>query len=230
MKKLYILLFIWLPAMSHGQNYLYSPSQVLDTDLMTNEYNFAQIDMWTPDSTGITFGWEAIENTIPVEWTYSLCDYTNCYSGIPANGTMTPISTASMQAGTKGFLKITVDPADVSGTAVVRFKIFNTGDVSAADTITFNFNHVSTAGIASTENGTFDIYPNPANDVLNISNGFDTETSWSIVDMSGRVYESGVVSANSTSVLKVSDLSTGIYFVKYMGSDGNRRTEKLVIR
>jgi hypothetical protein len=63
------------------------------------------------------------------------------------------------------------------------------------------------------------VYPNPANDVLNISGVLDS-FEYQIVDLSGKVIISG--SSNNNSRIDVSQLSSGVYFAKINGEDANR--------
>ncbi len=81
---------------------------------------------------------------------------------------------------------------------------------------------------ASTGNFTassFSVYPNPAKDVLNISNSINAEINSVIVtDINGRT----VKQANSNvSQINVSDLNAGVYFVNINSNEGST-TKKIV--
>lgn len=230
MKSFYLLLSLFVSTGLFAQDFSYSPSQVLDTDLVTDDYNFAQIDFNTVDSTGVTFIWQAIENTIPAEWEYSLCDYTSCYSGIPATGTMTAITTPQMESGVMGFLKITVQPGTTSGNAVVRFKVSDQADPSKSDTITFNFTHTSTASVKELTVETLSMYPNPANDVINLSNGGTTNINYVITDLTGKSVNAGVVGGNETEQIDVSVLPAGLYFLRTVNTEGIEKIQKLIVK
>ena len=61
------------------------------------------------------------------------------------------------------------------------------------------------------------VYPNPANDVLNISGVLDS-FEYQIVDLSGKL----IVSGNNNSRIDISELASGVYFAKINGEYENR--------
>ena len=70
----------------------------------------------------------------------------------------------------------------------------------------------------------FSIYPNPVNNVLNISVKNEISiNNLSITDLNGRV----VTSSSSSSSIDVSNLSSGVYFVSIETNEG-RGTAKFV--
>lgn len=73
----------------------------------------------------------------------------------------------------------------------------------------------------------FQLYPNPANDVVNLT-GLRIGSFVELVNILGETVYSDVVS-NSTLTLKVNDLSSGTYFIRVRNED-NQLTKKLVIR
>lgn len=229
MKNLYtfILLASSFGAI-HAQDFGYEPAQELYTDLETDSYNFAHIDIVPPG--GIQFGWETVENTLPDGWTYSLCDYTDCYTNIPDDGMMTVISPSEASSGVKGFLKITVDPGLVEGTATVKFYVYNSADYDEGDTITFTFNHSSSLSVDGLTAKTLTVYPNPASDYLYIENQTVDHFDFQLMNLVGEVvYEGAVQSAHQMKV-DVSAFESGIYFLGYISKDGIRHTQKVLIK
>ncbi len=72
------------------------------------------------------------------------------------------------------------------------------------------------------------IYPNPANNVVNISAENGTIENIQIIDLSGRT----VIVTNSSTmneIINVSELNTGVYFVK-VSINGNVETHRLIIQ
>ena len=74
----------------------------------------------------------------------------------------------------------------------------------------------STGIVNNSAENTLSVYPNPVNDVLNISNVSDANEIV-IYDVTGKVVKSVNVSGNNISV-NVSDLAKGIYFVNVYGN------------
>lgn len=85
---------------------------------------------------------------------------------------------------------------------------------------------VTTTGTLSTENffkSNFAVYPNPATDVINISNVNDLEiTKSTITDINGRIVKE-INSAVNT--INVGDLTTGVYFLNVTTTAGNGTTK-----
>ena len=85
---------------------------------------------------------------------------------------------------------------------------------------------VTTTGTLSTENffkSNFAVFPNPATDVINISNVNGLEiTKSTITDINGRIVKT-INSAVST--INVGDLSAGVYFLNVTTTTGNGTTK-----
>ncbi|MFN7313792.1 MAG: T9SS type A sorting domain-containing protein [Bacteroidota bacterium] len=75
------------------------------------------------------------------------------------------------------------------------------------------------------------VYPNPANDVLNISmdNKAGAATAYAVVDVTGRTVLSGNASANQFNV-SLSSVKPGLYFVQVMLNDGSVATKRIVVQ
>lgn len=70
------------------------------------------------------------------------------------------------------------------------------------------------------------LYPNPAKDVVNISNSADTIENVTITDMNGRVVKNVTLGVNEGQI-NVSDLSQGVYILNAT-SNGKSFTQKIV--
>jgi hypothetical protein len=76
----------------------------------------------------------------------------------------------------------------------------------------------------------FNVYPNPASDVLNIKFDANSETSVNLVDLTGKIVASQNAQAGAvTTEFQLSDLNAGIYFVNVQSSNGSA-TQKVVIK
>ncbi|MFL9844513.1 T9SS type A sorting domain-containing protein [Flavobacterium rhizosphaerae] len=87
---------------------------------------------------------------------------------------------------------------------------------------------ISTA-VASVKNNTLasvSVYPNPATDVINISNG-GAINNISVTDLNGRVVRTAAFEGVSDASVNVSDLAKGIYMVT-VSSDKGSTTQKIV--
>lgn len=71
------------------------------------------------------------------------------------------------------------------------------------------------------------IYPNPFNDILNISSKNETILSYEIFDMGGRVIKRSAVGNLNTFVINTADLTSGIYMLN-LKSENGEFTQKIV--
>ncbi|MBD3638480.1 MAG: T9SS type A sorting domain-containing protein [Crocinitomicaceae bacterium] len=230
MKYLYTLLFVALLNFNlSAQDFTYSPSQYVFTELQTSQYGECHIDI-VNDTAGVSYAWELVSNTLPSGWWYSLCDYNGCYPGIPNSGTMQSITTNDAQNGVYGFFKLTINPEAIAGSGVVEIYVYDQTDYNIGDTVTMEFNHVSSVGINQNEIVSLSTYPNPTSDNLNIKNNGNTSVQYDILNVVGARIANGVVTVNETEVVDMSKLPSGIYFVSFTTSEGIRRTEKVIKR
>lgn len=61
-------------------------------------------------------------------------------------------------------------------------------------------------------------YPNPSHDYLNISTEVELNTTFIILDISGRIISNGIINGNN-SILNIEELNTGIYFLQIGDQD-----------
>ncbi|MDX1349410.1 MAG: T9SS type A sorting domain-containing protein [Putridiphycobacter sp.] len=84
----------------------------------------------------------------------------------------------------------------------------------------------STAAVETANSLELSIYPNPASDVIRLSNGVNAPFNVELLDISGKIIMSKVVDNGQ---LDVSALTSGIYLVK-VSQKGMSTTQKLVIK
>jgi hypothetical protein len=76
----------------------------------------------------------------------------------------------------------------------------------------------------------FNVYPNPASDVLNIKFDANSETSVNLMDLTGKIVASQNAQAGTvTTAFQIADLNAGIYFVNVKSANGSA-TQKVVIK
>jgi len=90
------------------------------------------------------------------------------------------------------------------------------------------FSNIVSIDNRSTQSPGVQIYPNPADDIVNlVFDGFSEEASVAIVDYSGKIVRS-VTLEKGRNVLQIDDLDTGFYFVSIL-SKGERITKRFVV-
>ena len=104
----------------------------------------------------------------------------------------------------------------------------NTGNSSSAgdfvvDRIVFNSN--ATLGIDDVNTTTFNISPNPANDIIKVTATSDIE-SVRIFDITGKLMSKGGVSVSNE--INVAILNAGVYFINITFVNGNQLSKKII--
>ena len=121
--------------------------------------------------------------------------------------------------------KLTID-GNVYGVGLHTFWVeVSNGMCSASDTLTINFLE---SGIEEESVPMFSVYPNPANDHVNIISSNGTMTDVQIFDVMGRLVKNVRVDAEYA-VLDVSSMVDATYFVRIVYNDGNASVSKLII-
>ena len=235
MKMKYYALFIGLVVSVSGltaQNLVYFPTQdyeVTSTDTITKDY---QIDITTPVPEAITFQWELVSNTFPSEWECSLCDYDICYFNIPISGTMTPISSSEATNNITGLLKLSIKTRSTDTTGKAVFYVYDSNDYNRGDTISFTIHSILTITDIAEDYSSVEtlIYPNPAQNIVRISNPINSTINVEIYDALGIQVAAQVLLPNQTINLKVGHLAKGVYFVSSSNGKGSKTTKRLILQ
>ncbi len=86
---------------------------------------------------------------------------------------------------------------------------------------------LSNLGVENVNLAEWTVYPNPANNMLNISNNSTANTTYTITDMPGRTIATGTVTAPLQQI-DISRLTTGNYILKITTASGATRNEMFV--
>jgi len=124
------------------------------------------------------------------------------------------------------WLDRTLDLSSFAGQTV--YFAFRHHDCSDQDYLAID-DIVITAGGFSVEShlaSSFSIYPNPATDVISVSNGVDTIENITITDINGRVVKEVTFGVDQPQI-NISDLAQGVYILNAT-SNGKTITEKIV--
>ena len=225
MKKLYTLITasILLTGVN-AQDYNLTPNDTVSEIVEVNGYYsptiYMEHDNTTTDS--LELMWEQIENTAPVGWDYSYCDWTNCYAGNITSGTMSKIG-----PNQSGFIKVNVLPPSV-GTAKFRFKVWKTSDPTDIDTITFLFEAI--LGVSDLYLGEkVSVYPNPSNGEQVTINNILPNSELVIQNALGQVVLSRNVGSSKLSISNLA-LRRGVYFIRLEREGNQYATRKLIVK
>lgn len=215
-----------------AQNYTISPSTTLNGIAGCDSTTIFNINFKNETTGKLSLSWKLLRNSIPACWSNYICDYGHCYIGIPAKKTMDSIPFDS-----SGFIHLYITiPADTTGSGTVSFYVYETADETKGDTITFKIDGCSGGAVCPTmlaigepamKNDNIIVYPNPANDFLNISNGDInyTDKTIRIFNVIGKKIME-FPSKKSFNKINISNLPSGIYFIKLENQDGSVCTKR----
>lgn len=220
MKRLIFFITISISSyIAEAQTFAISPNDTIESTINADTFvsDFIYIENTSGDSLELSF--EILNNSISTNgWGTTLCTNLGCFPNIPLSGSLGKIAD-----GAKGFFNLHVGFYDMAGTGEVRIKVYESGNNSNTDTITFLYHAVPTTGIA--ENNAYPdlgVYPNPASDFIYM---YETEkfndASLKVWSLDGKV----VWQENRMNIadkgIDVSSCPNGIYFLEVI-KDGER--------
>mgnify|MGYP003604592619 CR=1 FL=1 len=146
------------------------------------------------------------------------------FSSLNATQRLNWANGGSSTAGTIVSGTVVVNPLDISLYNVYLGNGYNaTGGSGTWNNLSVTLNGVAevTASANDFVSSKFSIYPNPANDVLNISNADFQIKQVGITDINGRAIKTIIQSIPSQeTTIDVSDLSAGVYFLVINTTEG----------
>jgi hypothetical protein len=154
--------------------------------------------------------YELIESDVPNGWGINLCDNDICYGDLNASGNMAPFKDPD-----KAFMKVTVNPMGIAGTATVKYVIWDVNHPNDRDTLSYTIIVQWGAGVCCAPNAiSATAFPNPCTDFLQISHGQAATGSFGLFDASGRYILTFQVEAGKTGMLDMRDKPRGVYYLK----------------
>lgn len=104
-------------------------------------------------------------------------------------------------------------PQGQSGQSVIFYTFFNHDTPSDSVRLKVVFD-VAPTGIANVESkNTFQLFPNPANDIIRVKYNYDSNADLIIYDITGKVVrKETLMAAQSDYTLSIADLRSGVYF------------------
>lgn len=208
MKRLFVTLICFWALSSYAQEISIEPTNHLIGQANLEEYNVYQVYIKNEAESPIDLSWRIIENTMPEEWTVTLCDNVACYGILPANANMDPIA-----VGDSSLFKIDVHPGTTNGHGILRFLINETGTPTPYKEHIFDVSTLTTDTKDLFE-GAVSVFPNPTTELVNIKNTLSNELSAQLMDLSGKLLNSTIVASGDQHQWILSDLAKGTYYLR----------------
>lgn len=209
--------FCLLASIAFGQNFAFSPSNEVFTDLNLNEYRDTQVNIDPNTDQTFAMSWRMVGNTCPESWDIVLCDWSECYTYLPNNGDMDPIN-----QGQTGLIKLTVNPFETAGSGYVRFWVYPTGDMDSYQDLYFYYETTFTS--------VPDLNEEKGQIIYDLENKIVTlldypSTDFFLFNANGQSVDQFLCSSSSFTFL-LNSIPSGIYFL----TDRKRISLKLIVQ
>ena len=218
MKKFNLIIGILslVNVLSAQVSYSLSPNDTVNLILPLNQNTASKIYQVNTGSSKILLKWERVFVNLPVGWTYTSCDNSFCYGGVPLG----PNVMDSVSVAGQGFVGVDIDPANITGVGIVKIYVYQDGYYSQGDTLTWNISTTAVGINEYTDSDAISMYPNPANDLLHIDLLTEFEKGIiRILNYAGSVVVERAID-DLSSTIDVSKLSSGAYFLQIESSNG----------
>jgi hypothetical protein len=220
-----LFLFSILPGIQ-AQHFSFQPDRLHEETVSAFEYSNHIIFMENLTGGELILGWEKISVNFPDAWEADLCDYVGCYMGIPESGTMSPIFDTI-----QGFLKLTINPNNTSGTGTAVFRVFDNKHPEVTDTCTFVIHATELTSVAETSpNFQLNVYPNPASDYLYAGHTLSQSAVLSIVDVQGKIRHKCSLEGQRNSKISLRNYPAGLYLVVLTSNEEIIERKKILIQ
>lgn len=234
MKKIFLLsLLVLTLSVGHAQvsNNSFTVMEGLShTGTIANASSYENtVHIRNDKSDDLEIGWRQVTpETYVANWNYQLCDHQQCII-LPTTNKFFP---TALRSGNEGFLKLQVySDTFTTGLSELTFRVWDIED-SANTSVDIAFSLNSMVSVSPSQlAANVAVFPNPAvNDRLFIAakEGRLDKGTISIMDMNGRLLRVKNVSSVEMTDVDVSDLSEGMYLMRYITKDNTVLSRKFL--
>ncbi|MBS1683989.1 MAG: T9SS type A sorting domain-containing protein [Bacteroidetes bacterium] len=216
-------LMLALTNISVAQSYSITPNDTAEISGMKEDLLSLMISQLNTSNDTIRLKWQKVSEVVPANWDATICDNAICYGNLVDSGRMT-----STAPGATSFLLLHVTAHVNSGTAIVRYAVWNPVVGTHRDTLTFIVNASATTGISEADRfSDMRMYPNPVTDVLQVTTDREAGFEIRVTDISGKQVRVSKTSSSSLSV-STKDLPAGFYYVTLWDNNTTISTHKII--
>jgi len=237
----FLFLLIAIPVVYGQQAELHHNGQPVGSTFTIDSVD-ASIDHFAADfyivntgSTNIDISFSRTRKAHTNGWTDQVCDCLICFNATDITVWERPSSPpVTITPGDSCILQPKVYPNTIDGCAIYNY-IVETSSKTFLDSIQVTYTFSGNPCVVgqnelNVNQAQFSVYPNPADDVLNVNatnlKGKATVTLYDIVGK--EVLSKNLVNGNNT--LNIEDLKSGVYFYSIKKENENIETKKIVIQ
>jgi hypothetical protein len=223
-------LFIFVCSFAtKAQTFFATPADSIVSTNNVNDWLSDYIHIHNNSGSSLSLSFQTIENTMdPLGWSVLLCTNAGCYPYVPSSGSLGTIAN-----GDSAYFDLTTGFVGIAGTREIKFRVYQTGNSSNADTITYRYTANTTTGIAQISLSKIFLsqnFPNPFTTTSTISYYLPTTKGlFQIVDVTGKLISSEILSSSKGTITIGEGLSTGIFFATLKDENGKALAIRKII-
>lgn len=214
------LTILFGPNNAGAQNFTFSPSKTFEGDFPSNGFGSHTIDIVNQTTGSLLFKWKVLQNTFSTDWSNALCDFGSCYPVIPDSSQM-----KTTDPGGDAYFICYGFFNDVITTGILQLFVYEVGDETNGDTVTFKFTSTEPTGLTDTKKdiSAIQVYPNPAFNTVYVDLAdFRSISALKIYNLIGQ----NVWTLNdpnfSTIEIPIGDFKPGTYFIAITDQEGKQ--------
>lgn len=211
MKSKFLLpLLLFAALVGNAQTYTLSPGPVVSGTLVVGGVLELPIYMQNRGNDSILLKYELISNTCDPSWTVTVIDNQSSYASVIPSGTMMPVAPQE-----DGFLRLDFYPFQTTGSATVKYKIWDDAFPLEIDTLTYLIDVIT--GVSPTiVQANVAIYPNPATDILHIQTGMTMYPGavMQLYGFDGKLVATSAMPTHGNLNFPISGFAKGLYLLR----------------
>jgi hypothetical protein len=212
-----LLCFVFfLSPVVRAQHFTIDPDTLLEGTAGIDVYTEYYIYMHPAVDDTLNLSWRLVGNTFPEDWVVSLCDYGECYTGVPNTGDMIPLPPDE-----SAYLKVILNPYGTEGTGRLSFWVYETDTPDEYVTVHFDISTEGATTVFSPMGESISVFPNPATQYLIIDQGDSPVFQEAeLVDLLGRPLLSRKLKNEAAVQFDLSSIATGTYLLRLTDGQG----------
>jgi hypothetical protein len=231
MKKLVIILGLFFAGniTANSQTFIATPNDSVEGTFMVTDWASDYIYLGNNSGSPLTMSFQTLTNTMtPAGWDVVLCTNDGCFPYVPSGGTLGTVAN-----GDSAYLHVQCGFVGIAGTHEIRVRVFETGNPTNADTITFLYHALSAIGVEDHSSATDELaqnYPNPFSASTTIRyNLNDPNGKMVVTGVSGKVISEFPLN-NAYGEITIGNMSPGIYFYALYSNDALISRRKMIVQ
>lgn len=219
-----VAVFIAATNISFTKNYSLVPNDTILISGMLEDLQTLTIQQLNTSKDTINLQWKKLKADLPDDWEASVCDNSFCYTRLVESGAMNPVYPDDY-----GMVLLHITPKINYGESIIQYSVWDAIAPEEIDTLTFILKVEKLTDVSAEQETIVKIFPNPTNDILNISNNSIDLNTYYIRDIFSRIVLSGQLTSNINKVA-LQSLASGFYSIEIKDRNGKAKSIHSIIK